>query len=156
MTGCGSPNEHLISPKNNSVDNKRLAIDLMALRQYVWERNGERTQYIEHSCGDYPRWIDTSTMIADPLTKAMDPTRMVNTFMTGKLDLRPTPESLAIKEKNRQLRKNKKENEKKQKEEVADKEAQKRDDIRKNLEDKKIKAAIRQRRSTCVKNDKKW
>ena len=95
-------------------------------------------------------------MIADPLTKAMDPTRMVNTLMTGQLDLRPTPESLAIKEKNRQLRKNKKENEKKQKEEVANEEAQKRDDIRKNLEDKKIKAAIRQRRSTCAKNDKRW
>ena len=97
FTDCDSLYEHLITPKNNSVDNKRLAIDLMALRQYVWERNGERSQYIEHSCGDYPRWIDTSTMIADPLTKSMDPTRLVDTLMTGKLDLRPTPESLAIK-----------------------------------------------------------
>ena len=55
LTDCDSLYEHLISPKNNSVDNKRLAIDLMALRQYVWERNGERSQYIEHSSGDYPR-----------------------------------------------------------------------------------------------------
>ena len=156
FTDCDSLYEHLISPKNNTIDNKRLAIDLMALRQYVWERNGERTQYIEHSCGDYPRWIDTSTMIADPLTKTMDPTRMVNTLMTGQLDLRPTPESLAIKEKNRQLRKNKKENEKIQKEEIAKKEAQKREDIRKNLEDKKIKAAIRQRRNICANHDKRW
>ena len=156
FTDCDSLYEHLISPKNNTIDNKRLAIDLMALRQYVWERNGERTQYIEHSCGDYPRWIDTSTMIADPLTKTMDPTRMVNTLMTGQLDLRPTPESLAIKEKNRQLRKNKKENEKKQKEEVANEEAQKREDIRKNLEDKKIKAAIRQRRNICANQGKRW
>ena len=156
FTDCDSLYEHLISPKNNSVDNKRLAIDLMALRQYVWERNGERTQYIEHSSGDYPRWIDTSTMIADPLTKAMDPTRMVNTLMTGQLDLRPTPESLAIKEKNRQLRKNKKENEKMQKEEVANEEAQKREDIRKDLEDKKIKAAMMERRSNCAKRDKRW
>ena len=156
FTDCDSLYEHLISPKNNSVDNKRLAIDLMALSQYVWERNGERTQYIEHSNGDYPRWIDTSTMIADPLTKAMDPTRMVNTIMTGQLDLRPTPESLAIKEKNRQLRKNKKENEKIQKEEIAKGEAQKREDIRKNLEDKKIKADIRQRRGNCAKRDKRW
>ena len=48
-------------------------------------------------------------MIADPLAKSMDPERMVNTLMTGKLDLRPTPESLMVKEKNRQHRRNKKE-----------------------------------------------
>ena len=55
-------------------------------------------------------------MIADPLTKAMDPERMVNTLMAGTLDLRSTPESLMIKEKNRQHRKNKKESEKQSKE----------------------------------------
>ena len=149
FTDCDSLYEHLISPKNNSVDNKRLAIDLMALRQYVWERNGERSQYIEHSCGDYPRWIDTSTMIADPLTKSMDPTRLVETLMTGKLDLRPTPESLAIKAKNRQLRKNKKENEKRAqevKQKVVDEE-QERQEIRKNLEEKKIVAINRMKQN---------
>ena len=147
MTDCDSLYEHLISPKNNSVDNKRLAIDLMALRQYVWERNGERSQYIEHSNGDYPRWIDTSTMIADPLTKSMDPTRLVNTLTTGKLDLRPTPESLAIKEKNRQLRKNKKESERREKEtkEKVVNEEQERQEIRKNLEEEKLKAINRMR-----------
>ena len=68
----------------NTIDNKRLAIDFMALRQLVLaidfmaqrqvvrERGGERQQFIDHSSGDYPRWIDTSTMLADPLTKAMD------------------------------------------------------------------------------------
>ena len=56
--------------------------------------------------GDYPRWIDTSTMIADPLTKAMKPDRLLQTMETGALDLRPTPESLAIKEKNRKARQN--------------------------------------------------
>ena len=89
----------------NSIDNKRLAIDLMALRQLVWERNGERTQYVDHDYGDYPRWIDTSTMIADPLTKVMNSDRLDTTLSTGLFDLQPTPESLMIKEKNRQLRK---------------------------------------------------
>ena len=56
----------------------------------------------------------------------------------------------------RDSRKNKKENEKIQKEEVAKEEAQKREDIRKNLEDKKIKAAIRQRRNICANQDKRW
>ena len=164
FTDCDSLYEHLISPKNNSVDNKRLAIDLMALRQYVWERNGERSQYIEHSCGDYPRWIDTSTMIADPLTKSMDPTRLVDTLMTGKLDLRPTPESLAIKAKNRQLRKNKKENEKRAqevKQKVVDEE-QERQEIRKNIEEKKIVAINRMKQNnnncgpTSGRHNNRW
>ena len=164
FTDCDSLYEHLISPKNNSVDNKRLAIDLMALRQYVWERNGERSQYIEHSCGDYPRWIDTSTMIADPLTKSMDPTRLVNALMTGKLDLRPTPESLAIKAKNRQLRKNKKENDKRAqevKQKVVDEE-QERQEIRKNIEEKKIKAINRMKQNnnncgpTSGRHNNRW
>ena len=77
----------------------------MALRQQIWERDGERTLEVDNSCGDYPRWIDTSVMLADPLTKAMKSDSMVQTFMTGKFDMRPTPESLMIKEKNRQSRK---------------------------------------------------
>ena len=78
--------------------------------------------------------------------------------MTGQLDLRPTPESLAIKEKNRQLRKNKKENERIQKEEVANNEAQKKEGLRKDLEDKEIhnKAAMRLRRSSCAQRNNRW
>ena len=96
MTDCDSLFENLVSSKMNSVENKRLGIDLMALRQLVWERGGERTQYIEHDSGDYPRWIDTSTMVADPLTKAMGAERLERMLRTGVMDLRPTPESLFI------------------------------------------------------------
>ena len=92
--------EHLVSPGMNSVDNKRLAIDLSALRQLVWERDGERTQIVDSTRGDYPRWIDTSTMIADPLTKVMAGDRMMAALGTGVLDLQPTPESLAIQARN--------------------------------------------------------
>ena len=63
----------------------------MALRQQIWERDGERTLEVDQSTGDYPRWIDTSVMLADPLTKAMGAERLVDTFATGILDLRPTP-----------------------------------------------------------------
>ena len=84
-------------------------------------------------------------MIADPLTKSMDPTRLVNTLTTGKLDLRPTPESLAIKEKNRQLRKNKKESEKREKEtkEKVVNEEQEKQEIRKNLEEERLKERLK-------------
>ena len=83
LTDCDSLYEHLMSSKFNSIENKRLAIDLMALRQQVWERNGERTLEVDHSSGDYPRWIDTSVMLADPLTKAMNTDRLVLTMTTG-------------------------------------------------------------------------
>ena len=116
MTDCDSLFEHLVSPKLNTVADKRLSIDLMALRQLVWERGGERQQFVDHSCGDYPRWIDTSTMLADPLTKAMSCERLESTLASGKLDLRPTAESLMVKEKNRAHRKKTKELEKEKQE----------------------------------------
>ena len=59
MTDCDSLYEHWMSQRLNAIENKRLAIDLMALRQQIWERDGERTLVVDHSCGDYPRWIDT-------------------------------------------------------------------------------------------------
>ena len=43
-------------------------------------------------------------MLADPLTKVMKPDLMTQVFSTGIYNLRATPESLAIKEKNRQAR----------------------------------------------------
>ena len=105
MTDCDSLYEHLMAPRLNAIENKRLAIDLMALRQQIWERDGERTLEVDHSSGDYPRWIDTSTMLADPLTKTMSAERLTDTMMTGVFDMRPTAESLMVKEKNRAARK---------------------------------------------------
>ena len=120
MTDCDSLYEHLIAPRFNTIDNKRLGIDLMALRQQIWERDGERTQYVDHDCGDYPRWIDTSTMIADPLTKAMQCDRLMSVLETGILNLKPTAESIANKERNRSLRKKQKEKQKLDKERKLD------------------------------------
>ena len=88
------------------MENKRLAIDLKALRQYVWERDGTRTGEIDSSSGDYPRWIDTSTMVVDPLTKVMKADRLETFLESGMLDLRPTDESLATKERKRLIRQN--------------------------------------------------
>jgi hypothetical protein len=58
LTDWDSLCEHLISNGSEQVDNKRLAIDLAALRQLVGERGGECTDVIDSSSGDYPRWID--------------------------------------------------------------------------------------------------
>ena len=54
MTDSDSFYDHLISPKFNTIADKRLAIDLMALRQLVWERNGGITQFVDHLSGEYP------------------------------------------------------------------------------------------------------
>ena len=95
----------MASPRLNTIANKRLAIDLMALRQQIWERDGERTFEVDHSSCDYPRWIDTSVMLADPLTKAMNSDVLGKVMMPGVSDMKPTEESLMIKEKNRLSRK---------------------------------------------------
>jgi hypothetical protein len=104
FTDCDSLYEHLVSTRMNQIENKRLRIDMSALRQQIWERGGERTETIDFLTGDYPRWIDTSAMIADPLTKVMNAERMIKTFETGVFDMTPTEESLRIKERNRECR----------------------------------------------------
>lgn len=104
MTDCDSLYEHAMSQRLNTIENKRLAIDLMVLRQQIRERGGERTLEVDHSCGDYPRCIDTSVMLAGPLTNAMAADQLVATMETGPFDIRPTAESLMIKEKNRAAR----------------------------------------------------
>ena len=75
----------------------------------IWERDGDHIVEVEHDKGDYPRWIDTSVMLADPLTQAMKADVLVKTFKAGIFDMTPTQESLAIKERSRQLRQQKKE-----------------------------------------------
>ena len=109
LTDCDSLYEHLVSPKFNTIDNKRLGIDLMALRQLVWERNGERTEFVDSGSGDYPRWIDTSTMLADPLTKAMDTSLLDDCMNTGKISFKPTEEAMIKKAMNKEWRKKAKE-----------------------------------------------
>ena len=52
-------------------------------------------------------------MLADPLTKGMSTSRLDTTMSTGVFDMRPTAESLFIKEKNRACRKAAKEQAKK-------------------------------------------
>ena len=67
MTDCDSLYEHLMSQRLNTIENKRLAIDLTALRQQMRAQDIERTLEIDHSCGDCPRWIDASVVLADHL-----------------------------------------------------------------------------------------
>lgn len=71
VTDCDSLYEHLISARDKMVDNM-LTIHLAALRQNIWEvREGMGTTTAHSDKGDYPRWKDTSAMVADSLTKVI-------------------------------------------------------------------------------------
>ena len=59
-----------------SVD-KRLAIELASLRQFLWRESGkakpDRSLIVDLPtvCTDVFRWVDMSVMVADGLTKLM-------------------------------------------------------------------------------------
>ena len=95
---CESLFTHVISPNTKQVDNRRLAIDLSALKQLISDNRDDCDEF-DGSKGDYPRWIDTSAMLSDCLTKTMTSCRLIETLSTGIFDMRPTGESPAIKDK---------------------------------------------------------
>ena len=70
FSDCESLFSHLVSPNTKQVDSKRLAI-----KQLVWEHRNDCDEHVDGSKGDFSRWIDTSTMPSDCLTKTMSPDR---------------------------------------------------------------------------------
>ena len=88
-----------------------LEIDLEGLREYIWEHpDGSIKDYLEEDQHDKIRWIDTSTMICDPLTKAGPlnfAQRLIETMQTGSLNLEPTAESQLKKLKQQKMRQEK-------------------------------------------------
>ena len=61
---------HIRNPTFTKCSDKRLSIDLAALRQMVWlTPDGELREKIGSDQPDMVRWIETSCMVADCLTK---------------------------------------------------------------------------------------
>ena len=98
-----------ILPIPNKSTPKRLATDLSALKQLIVDNRDDSDGEVDGSNGDYPRWIDTSSMLSNCSTKTMTSCRLNETLSTGIFDMRPTEESLAIKAQNRKWRASKKE-----------------------------------------------
>ena len=65
FTDCESLSAHLVSPNTKQVDNKRLAIDLSALLQLIWDNRDDCDEEVDGSKGDHLRWIDASAMLSD-------------------------------------------------------------------------------------------
>ena len=94
MTDCQSLRVYITNPVSQGSEDKRLEIDLESLRESLWEdADGNPKDSIEETQTDRPRWIDTSTMIADPLTKSMRTDRLDQAMSSCWLDLLPTVES---------------------------------------------------------------
>ena len=109
LTDCESLHSYLINPIAAGNEDSRVELDLEDLRQMLWEDvHGNPLDQLTSDDFDKVRWIDTSTMIADPLTKNMKPKRLLEFLDTGLLDLEPTPESVVskmLKQKQRQAAK---------------------------------------------------
>ena len=107
LSDCESLVSHLKNPKNERLENVRLSIDLQGLKQMLWEKS-DGTNLDDLLPADVAenavRWIDTSCMIVDCLTKKMKPDLMIKLIKDGVLDLNPTVESQMIKLKKQKLR----------------------------------------------------
>ena len=97
MTDGESLHSYLTNPAAAGTEDKRLEIDLEGLREYLWEYpDGTLKDYIHEDQHDKIKWIDTSTMICDPLTKSGPKgfaQRLVDCMSSGDLSLEPTVES---------------------------------------------------------------
>ena len=89
------------------MENVRLFIDTQGLKQLLWEKAvGTNLDELlpEDVCENAVRWIDTSCMVVDCLTKRMRPDLLLKLMSFGKLDLKPTDESVLSKLRKRRQR----------------------------------------------------
>ena len=90
LTDCRSLHDHLNADVPATVSDKRLQIELNAMRQSLFEDNGARSIDVFPEGGDRLRWIETSTMIADALTKSMKPAVLLRVLADGEYRVRTT------------------------------------------------------------------
>ena len=83
LTDCRSLADHLNTETPSRVQDKRLQIELSALRQSVFTEIGDRSCKAYPCGGDRVDWIDTATQAADCLTKSMKPDFIIKVIETG-------------------------------------------------------------------------
>ena len=107
LSDCESLVSHLKNPKSERLENVRLSIDIQGLKQMLWEKSdGANLDELlpEAAAENAVRWIDTSCMVVDCLTKRMKPDVMIKMMKTGRLSLKPTAESQLLKLRKQKLR----------------------------------------------------
>ena len=100
LADCKSLEDHLKAPTMGKTEDKRLSIDLCSLRQDLWTMGKDEVEMLHDTrfC-DKVRWIDTSAMVVDCLTKVMPPDFLMKILSTGSLDITADPESVLKKVK---------------------------------------------------------
>ena len=88
VSGCMSLFEHLNAEVPKKVQDKRLGIELAALRQSLWTGNGQKSSLEYSPYGDELWWIETARMLADALTKSMKTCLLTRTLTWGLNSLR--------------------------------------------------------------------
>ena len=92
----GHLNISVLGGKNEKMENVRLSIDIQGLKQMLWEKaDGTNLDELlpENVAENAIRWIDTSCMVVDCLTKKMNPDVLLKLMRTGRLSLQATNES---------------------------------------------------------------
>ena len=93
FTDCRSVRDALTRPVFVKMADKRLSIEIASLRQNLWREPGESVgspqlkDEIPEGATDSVRWIDTDVLMAGPLTKTMEPVKMVETLDSNLWDL---------------------------------------------------------------------
>jgi len=111
LSDCESLVSHLKNPKTQRMENVRLSIDIQGLKQMLWEKSdGTNLDELlpDEIAENAVRWIDTSCMVVDCLTKRMRPSQMHRLMDNGQLCLTATPESQLLKLRKQKLRAQKK------------------------------------------------
>ena len=107
LSDCESLVSHLKNPKSERLESVRLYIDIQGLKQLLWEKADETNideLLPEYLAENAVRWIDTSCMTVDCMTKKMKPDILLTFMKTGRLSLRPTPEHQLRKLRKQKLR----------------------------------------------------
>ena len=107
LSDCERLVSQMLNPKSERLENVRLSIDIQSLKQLLWERaDGTILDDLDPAdvAENAVRWIDTSCMVVDCLTKKMKPDAMLQLTSNGILNLRASVESQLLKLKKQKQR----------------------------------------------------
>ena len=112
FSDCRSVVDSLLNSNAAKPADKRLSIELASMRQSLWRSPGEEEgdPFLRDErpkiVTDNIRWIDTSVMIADPLTKIMDPVKLIEALDNNRWNIEQPINSVIVK-KAKQLQRRK-------------------------------------------------
>ena len=102
VTDCNSTSISLLRPVMGKVTDRRLAIEVAAMRRSLWQWPGqelgddnvEDERPPEGQAADVVRWVDTDVMLVDPMTKAMSSEKPFEALDNNFWDMQQPIESL--------------------------------------------------------------